>query len=79
MISTVTTTTVTTVTTIGIASALSLVAIIALLLLLVVKEVGAASSHATLQRGNRVLTIGIAPLVLAFIFVFVTKVVSFLS
>jgi hypothetical protein len=74
MISTVTTTTVTTILTFATGGALAVVGILMLLTMLVQKELASASEARFAQALNRVLTVGIVPLVVAFVFIVGVKV-----
>ena len=78
MISTVTTSTVSTVTTAAIAGSLALIGIIVLLALVIQKEITTASTTDRFQKLGQVLNIGIAPLLIAFVLVVVTKVAEVL-
>jgi hypothetical protein len=74
MISTVTTTTVTTIATFATGGALAVVGILMLLTMLVQKELASASEARFAQALNRVLTVGIVPLIVAFVFIVGVKV-----
>ena len=74
MISTVTTTTVTTVAAFATGGALAVVGILTLLTLLVQKELSSASESRFAIVLNRVLSIAIVPLLLAFVFIVGVKV-----
>jgi hypothetical protein len=80
MISTITTATVTTLTNAGpaVAGGLSLLAILALLALLIPKEVVSVSDRPEMQAVNRALNVAIAPLLLAFLFIAVIRVMEVL-
>ena len=73
MISTVTTSTVTTVT---LAGSFAIIGIFVLLAFLFQKELLSSSEDKRLKILNQVLNIGIAPLLIAFVFVVVTKVLD---
>jgi hypothetical protein len=79
MISTVTTTTVSTVTTVALAASLGLIAIVVLLILLIQKEVLSASTSARARSLSRALNVAIVPLLMAFGFIAVVKVLEVLS
>ena len=79
MISTVTTTTVTTVAAFATGGALAVVGILMLLTMLVQKELSSASESRFAATLNRVLTVGIVPLVVAFVFIVAAKVVEALQ
>lgn len=64
MVSTVTTTTVTTASTVLVAG-IEFMAIVAVLVLLVFKEYAATSAHPAMRRANRLLMVGVAPLLCA--------------
>jgi hypothetical protein len=76
MISTVTTTTVTTILGVG---SLALAGILVLLTLLVQKELASASESRFAQTLNRVVTVAIVPLLLAFVAIVAYKVVEALQ
>jgi hypothetical protein len=79
MISTVTTTTVTTIAMFATGGALAVVGILLLLTMLVQKELSSAAESRFAQALNRVLTVGIVPLVVAFVFIVGVKVVEALQ
>ena len=74
MISTVTTTTVTTVAAFTTGGALVIVGILLLLTMLVQKELSSTAKGGFALALNRVLTVGIVPLVVAFVFVVGVKI-----
>lgn len=74
MITTVTTTTVSTVTTIALTGSLALVSVLALLVLLTQRELGAVSMNHRIRKMAQVLNVLIAPLLIAFILIVVSKV-----
>ena len=76
MISTVTTSTVSTVT---LAGSFALIGILILLGLLIQKELSSATTSSRFKKLDKVLNIGIAPLLIVFILVLVTKVVEVLK
>jgi hypothetical protein len=76
MISTVTTSTVSTVT---LAGSFALIGILILLGLLIQKELSSATTSSRFKKLDKVLNIGIAPLLIVFILVVVTKVVEVLK
>jgi hypothetical protein len=80
MISTVTTTTVTTVTTVpaAVLGGLSLLAIVMLLGMLISKEVVSVSEESRLKSLSRALNVAIIPLLLAFLFIAVMRVIEVL-
>jgi thiosulfate reductase cytochrome b subunit len=80
MISTITTATVTTLTTAGpaVVAGLSLLAILVLLALLIPKEVVSVSDRPGMRALSRALDVAIAPLLLAFVFIAVIKVMEVL-
>lgn len=86
MISTVTTTTVTTVASTTLAGGLGLLATLVLIALLITKELAGAGVDAADVTGNvtlaravdRVLNVGIVPLLLVFAVIVITKVVAVL-
>mgnify|MGYP001274096496 FL=1 len=69
MISTVTTATISTVTTVTIAGSLALVSVLTLLGLLLQKELTTASDSRLARALGRALTIGIIPLLMAFLMI----------
>ena len=79
MISTVTTTTVTTIATFATGGSLAVVGILLLLTLLVQKELSSASEGRFALALNRVLTVGIVPLAVAFVFIVGVKVFEVLQ
>ena len=81
MISTVTTTTTTTVTTTstGLVAGMEFMVIVAVLLLLVCKEYAATSAHPAMQRANRLLMVGVAPLLCAAAMIVVMQLVNRLT
>ena len=79
MISTVTTSTVTTVTTAALAGSVALIGILVLFMLLIEKEVFTASTNSRLARLGQYLNIGIAPLLIAFILIAVTRISDLLK
>lgn len=76
MISTVTTSTVSTVT---IAGSFAIVGIIVLLGLLIQKELVSTSNSDRAKRLGKALNIGIYPLIIAFVFVVISKVMEVLK
>lgn len=76
MISTVTTSTVSTVT---LAGSVAFIGIVVLLFLLVQKELTSSSDNEPAVRLSKVLNIGIAPLLIAFVLVVISKVVEVLK
>jgi len=74
MISTVTTTTVTTVTMVSLAGALGLLAVVFLISLLTTKELVSASEGRKFKLFERLLDIGISPLLVVFALIVITKV-----
>ena len=76
MISTVTTSTVSTVT---IAGSLVIIGILVLLALLVQKELASASDGPRAARLSKLVNIGIAPLLIAFVLVIISKVTQVLK
>jgi hypothetical protein len=74
MISTVTTTTVTTVAAYATGGALIIVGILLLLTLLVQKELSSMAEGRFALALNRVLTVGIVPLLVAFVFIVGVKI-----
>jgi hypothetical protein len=76
MISTVTTSTVSTVT---IAGSVAIIGIIILLFLLIQKELSSASNNERAIRLSKLLNIGIAPLLIAFVLIVVSKVAAILK
>ena len=79
MISTVTTSTVSTITTVALAGSIALIGIVLLLILLIQKEVISSSEKVNLQRLSKVLNIGIVPLLIAFVFTVIVKIVEVLQ
>jgi hypothetical protein len=78
MISTVTTSTVSTVTTAAIAGSVALIGVLVLFVLLFQKEVTTAADSGRMKRLSRALTIGIIPLLIAFILVAAYRVMDVL-
>lgn len=76
MISTVTTSTVSTVT---LAGSFALIGILILLGLLIQKELSSATTSSRIKKLDKVLNIGIAPLLIVFILVVAAKVVEVLK
>jgi hypothetical protein len=74
MISTVTVSTVSTVTTASIAGSVALIGILILLALLVQKELVTAAEGGRLEKLGQVLKVSIAPLMIAFVLIVVTRV-----
>jgi hypothetical protein len=74
MISTVTVSTVSTVTTASIAGSVALIGILILLALLVQKELASAAEGGKLEKLGQVLNISIAPLMIAFVLLVITRV-----
>ena len=66
MISTITTSTVSTVTTMAIAGSLGLIGVLVLLILVVQKEIATSSESKRLKALGQLLNIGIAPLLIGF-------------
>jgi hypothetical protein len=79
MISTVTTTTVTTIAAFATGGALAIVGILLLLTMLVQKELTSSAEGRFALALNRVLTVGIVPLVVAFVFIAGVKVFEVLT
>lgn len=73
MISTVTTSTV---STVAIAGSVTIIGILILLLLLVQKELTSASDSERAARLSKMVNIGIAPLLIAFVLIVVSKIAS---
>lgn len=69
MISTITTSTVSTITTAGIAGSVALIGILVLLALLIQKELTSSSTDSRVKQLNRILKIGIIPLLFAFVLI----------
>ena len=78
MISTITTSTVSTIATAGIAGSVALVGILVLISLLVQKEITSSSSKHRVKQLNRILNIGIPPLLFAFILIVGARVIEVL-
>lgn len=78
MISTVTTSTVSTVTTAAIAGSVALIGVLVLFVLLFQKEMTTAADGGRIKRMGRALTIGIIPLMIAFVLVVVYRVLDVL-
>lgn len=76
MISTVTTSTVSTVT---LAGSVTIIGILLLLFFLVQKELTSASDNERTTRLNKMLNIGIMPLLIAFVLIVVSKVAAVLK
>jgi len=76
MISTVTTTTVTTILSIATAGSLAVVGILLLLAFLIQKELASASESRFAAALSRVSNVAIVPLLVAFAFIVVVKVVE---
>ena len=74
MVSTVTTSTVTTVALAALGGAISVIAILVLLALLVQKELASTSASRRAARLSQALTIGIVPLLAAFVVVVAVRV-----
>jgi hypothetical protein len=74
MISTVTVSTVSTVTTASIAGSVALIGILILLALLVQKELASTAEGGKLAKLGQVLNISIAPLMIAFVLLVITRV-----
>lgn len=74
MISTVTTSTVSTVTTAALAGSVALIGILVLLILLVQKELSSAVAGTRYQSLSKALNIGIAPLMIAFVLVVLSRI-----
>jgi hypothetical protein len=79
LISTVTTSTATILTTSAIAGSLAMVGVLVLIALLVQKELTAPSGDSRIHQLNRILNIGILPLMIAFIMIVVFKVLEALN
>jgi hypothetical protein len=75
MISTVTTSTVSTVT---IAGSFAAIGVIILLGMLIQKELSSSSDNARSQKLSKALNIGIIPLIIAFVLIIISKVLSIL-
>ena len=74
MISTVTTTTVSTVTTVALAGSFALVSVLVLIALLVQKELTVSATNSRTWKLSKALTIGIVPLLIAFVLIVIAKV-----
>ena len=79
MVSTVTTTTVTTIAALASAGTLALLGIILLLVFLIQKELATATESRFAVVLGRVLNIAVVPLLLAFAFIVVVRVVQVLQ
>lgn len=79
MISTVTTSTVSTVTTAAIAGSVALVGVLVLFVLLFQKEMTTAADGGRLKRMGRALSIGIVPLLIAFVLIVIYRVMDVLK
>jgi len=78
MISTVTTTTVSTVTTVALAGSFALVSVLVLIALLVQKELTVTATNSRALKLSKALTIGIVPLLIAFVLIVISKVAEVL-
>ncbi len=81
MITTVTTSTVTTVTTIavmGLSAVISMVAVISLIIFLTTKELVSVSGSSTSLRVAKFLSVGIVPMIMAFVVIVVVKIIEML-
>ena len=78
MISTVTTSTVSTVTTAAIAGSIALIGIFVFFALLFQKEITTTATGSRMKRLGQALNVGIIPLLIAFIFIVVSKVIEIL-
>lgn len=78
MIATITTTTVTTVTTIALTGSLALLSVTVLLALLVQKEIGAVAADHRIRQMSRALNIAIAPLLIAFALIVISRIANVL-
>jgi hypothetical protein len=78
MISNVTTTTVSTVTTVTLAGSFALVSVLVLIALLVQKELTVTATNSRVLKLSKALTIGIVPLLIAFVLIVIAKVAEVL-
>jgi hypothetical protein len=78
MISTVTTSTVSAITTSAIAGSIILIGILVLLFLLIQKELVSSTTGTRLKTFEKVLNIGIVPLLMAFVVIVVVRVAQIL-
>jgi hypothetical protein len=78
MISTVTTTTVSTITTLSLVGSFTLISVLVLLALLVQKELASGSNSVWGRRLQRVVNVGIVPLLMVFVLSTIVKVVEVL-
>jgi hypothetical protein len=79
MISTVTTSTVSTVTTAAIAGSVALIGVLVLFVLLFQKEVTTAADKGRMARLGKALSVGIVPLMIAFVLLVLSRVVDVLK
>jgi hypothetical protein len=79
MISTVTTSTVSTVTTAALAGSVALIGVLVLFVLLFQKEVTTAADGGRMKRMGKALSIGIVPLLIAFILIVAYRVMDVLK
>jgi hypothetical protein len=79
MISTVTTSTVSTVSTVTLAGSFAVIGVLVLIGLLVQKELTTSTSNVRVQRLGKYVNIGIAPLLVAFVLIVITKVMEVLK
>lgn len=79
MISTVTTSTVSTVTTAAIAGSVALIGVLVLFVLLLQKEVTTASDSGQVKKFGKALSIGIVPLLIAFLLIVASRVMDVLK
>ena len=79
MITTVTTTTVTTIAAMGLTAAISIAAVVSLIFFLTVKELASAGGSGTCLRIARFSSIGILPLVMAFVVIVAVKIAEVIA
>ena len=77
MVSTVTLSTVSTTT--AITGSLAIIVVLVLIVLLIQKELATAAEGSRFQRLGKALNIGIAPLLIAFILIFIFQVIEVLK